>query len=167
MRVFAVDPGYEESAIVILDATTLRILDSLFLKNIEVIDMIRGGGIRDVTIDADDRLVIEKIESFGQAFGVETIGTIYWSGRFHQAWVEAYGEGVRLVTRKEVKVHICGHTRARDTDIRTTLFDRFGGKAKAKGTKKQPGPMHFITGHGYSALALGFTWIETCLPEVG
>lgn len=166
MRVFAVDPGYEESAVVIIDATSLRIIDSLMLKNNELLDNIRLQGFSDINIDSDDRLVIEAMTSYGQRVGIETIGTIYWSGRFHQAWVDHYGNGVRQVTRVAVKTHLCGVARASDSDIRTVLHDRYGGKAKAKGTKREPGPMHFITGHGYAALALGFTWIETETPEV-
>jgi hypothetical protein len=61
--------------------------------------------------------------------GAEVFETIYWSGRF----AEAYGvEHDARITRIDVKMHLCHSPRAKDGNVRQALIDRFG----KPGTKK-------------------------------
>lgn len=43
------------------------------------------------------------------------------------------------IPRLKVKVHLCHDSRAKDANIRQAILDRFGGKAVAIGSKRQPG----------------------------
>jgi hypothetical protein len=98
-------------------------------------------------------LAIEMIASYGMAVGAEVFQTCRWIGRFEQA----HGGLVRLVYRGEVKIHLCGTMKAKDTNIRQALIDRFGGK----GTRRAPGLLHSFKNDMYSALAVGLTALET------
>ena len=78
-------------------------------------------------------VVIEAIASYGMAVGAEVFETCIWIGRFYEA-LSQYSEPAR-VYRKDVKMNLCGQTRAKDSNIIQALKDRFGDK----GTKSKPG----------------------------
>src|SRR6185437_9690557 len=100
-------------------------------------------------------LVVEEMEGFGMAVGKEVLRTCFWSGRFVQAWMGPSD----LVTRKAVKLNLCGNTRAKDPNVRTALLDRFGpGKERAIGNKSQPGPLYVVVKDLWSAVAIACTW---------
>lgn len=101
-------------------------------------------------------LVIEQIESYGMAVGKEVFETVYWSGRFAATFD---GPMVRI-PRRAVKLALCHSAKANDSNIRAALIDHFGpGREKAIGTKKQPGPLHGITGDLLAATAVGLTYL--------
>jgi hypothetical protein len=108
----------------------------------------------------DDRavLVVEQIESFGMPVGVEVFETVFWAGRF----VEVWGGAWERVTRRAVKLHLCGQARAKDGHIRQALIDRYGpGREAAIGRKASPGPLHGLRADLWAALAVGVTWTDT------
>jgi hypothetical protein len=81
------------------------------------------------------------------AVGREVFETVFSIGRM------AMLTDVRLVPRRDVKLHICGSPRAKDGNIRQALIDRFG----PVGTKKAPGPLWGISKHRWAALAVAVT----------
>lgn len=100
-------------------------------------------------------LAIEMVASYGMAVGKDVFETCVWIGRF----VQAYPGRTHWVYRKDVKMALCGSMRARDSNIRQALTDRYGpGREKAVGRKKAPGPLYGIRTHLWSALAVGVTW---------
>lgn len=143
MLVIGLDPGPDQSAAVIWNGRAIagRIYDS----NAAVMDVLlswAGDGIP---------LVIEKIASFGMPVGAEVFETVFWSGRFAQA----YGiQQVDRITRGEVKMHLCHSMRAKDGNIRQALIDRYG----AVGTKRAPGVLYGVSGDLWSALAVAVTY---------
>jgi hypothetical protein len=141
VTIAGIDPGPVASALVVFDGE--RISDSTYQAN----DFI----LRELNRHAGKwPLAIEKIACFGMPVGAEVFETVYWSGRFAQA----YGvEHVERITRIEVKMHLCHNTRAKDGNIRQALIDRFG----KLGTKKNPGPLYGISGDLWSALAVAVT----------
>jgi hypothetical protein len=146
--ILAIDPGPEQSAYVDFRG---RVVDHGILPNDELINMLIG------ETRVSQTLVIEQIAAMGMAVGAETFETVFWSGRFVEAWG---GEWDR-VKRHEVKMHLCGNMRAKDANIRQALLDKFGpGKAKAVGTKRQPGPLYGIKSHCWAALAVAVTYAE-------
>ncbi|HEY3220317.1 MAG TPA: hypothetical protein VGJ80_06275 [Gemmatimonadales bacterium] len=152
MLLFAVDPGTEQSALLVYDLLTARIRESDTLPNDQVLLQLTGGpcGV----------LVVEQIESYGMAVGAETFRTVWWAGRFHQAWP---GPAYQL-PRRAVKLHLCHSVRATDANVRQAILDRFSGglgKAVAVGTKAQRGPLYGLKGHEYAALAVALTWADT------
>lgn len=105
-----------------------------------------------------DSVAIEMIASYGMAVGAEVFETCVWIGRMVQV---AGPERVRLVYRKDVKMHLCGTPRAKDANIRQALIDLYGGKAEAIGTCKKQGPLYGVKSHAWAALAVAVTAANT------
>jgi hypothetical protein len=104
------------------------------------------------------------IASYGMPVGAEVFETCVWIGRFAERWQHAYGyEHVppRMVYRREVKLHLCGSSKAKDPNVRQALIDKWGGKDKAIGKKASPGPLYGLTGDCWAALAVAVTAAET------
>ena len=103
----------------------------------------------------DDILAIEMVASYGMAVGKEVFETVRWIGRFQQAWRDP--EAVRLIYRRDVKLHLCGNMRAKDTNVWQALIDKLG----PVGTKAAPGPLYGVKSHARSAVAVAVTAAET------
>jgi hypothetical protein len=144
----AIDPGTEQSASVILESG--RPTYPQKLTNSVLLETVRGPWFG----KRPDVLAIEMIASYGMRVGREVFETCLWVGRFIEAW----GEPVpRLVYRRDVKLFLCQSVRATDSNIRAALLDRFGGKAKAIGSKANPGPLYSLKKDMWSALAVALT----------
>jgi hypothetical protein len=149
MTIIAIDPGPVQSAWVVWDGT---LINFGLHNNNTVLGIVKWG---DVTYS---RLVVEKVVSYGRPVGAETFETVFWTGRF----TEAFGaDHVERLERLEVKKHICHHGSAKDPHIRQALIDRFGpGREKAIGRKKKPGPLYGVRKDIWQALALAVTWYD-------
>lgn len=144
----AIDPGTTHSGWVLMRGGVP--VDGGVCENGEVLEHIADWG--------GACIAIEMIASYGMAVGKEVFETCVWIGRFVQA---AGPERVRLVYRKDVKLHLCGNPRAKDANIRQALIDRWGGKAEAIGNVKRPGPLYAVKSHAWAALGLAVTALET------
>lgn len=142
MKIAAIDPGPEQSALLLWDGA--RVVDAYIQPNEYILGRLKdAAGVYP--------LVIEKVECFGMPVGAEVFETVYWTGRFSQA----YGiEHVARVPRMAVKMHLCHTSRAKDANIRQALVDRLG----KPGTKQKPGVTYGISKDLWSALALAVTW---------
>lgn len=151
-----IDPGPVESGWCKMRAT--EILEGGKLKNQILLHEVELFGR-----NPDAKLAIEMIASYGMPVGADVFQTCVWIGRFMQAWSNP--DDVLLVTRKEIKLHICGTPRAKDANIRQAIIDKFpprgDGKIPQIGTKTNPGPLYGVTKDEWAALALGFTVLET------
>ncbi len=150
MSFLAVDPGNEESALIELD-DQLKPLWSLKIINASARERIIRARLMD---GGPSHLVVEMIASYGMPVGREVFETCLWIGRFVECWCGPY----TLVYRREVKSFVCGDSKAKDSNIRQALLDRYGGKDSAIGKKKTPGPLYSLTGDLWQALAVGVTW---------
>lgn len=143
----AIDPGTTHSGwVIVRDGVPVN---SGVSPNGEVFDLMKFAG---------RPIAIEMIASYGMAVGKEVFETCLWIGRFIQ---HAGPDRVRLIYRKDVKLHLCGSPRAKDANIRQALIDRYGGKAEAIGTVKKQGPLYGIKSHAWAALAVAVTAAET------
>ncbi len=149
MTVLAIDPGTHESQLLVWDGA--RVLTQSFSANGEFIQSLGKFWLA----DEGSYAVIESVASYGLAVGAEVFDTCYWGGRFYER-ISRHSP-VRLVPRMTVKMHLCHSARAKDANIRQALIDRFGGKEKAVGSKKAPGVLYGVSGHGWAALALAVT----------
>ncbi len=136
----AIDPGTEQSGWCVYGGS--RVLASGVDSNEAVLAKVYAW---------DGPLAVEMIASFGMAVGKEVFQTCVWVGRFIQAY--QYPATVQIVYRKEVKLHLCGTTKAKDANIRAALIDMLG----APGTKKNPGPTHGVKSHAWAALGVAVT----------
>ncbi len=156
MNILAIDPGHEQSAYVLFDADEQALRQFGKIPNAEMFNVMAQAAR---TIDTET-LVIEQIASFGMTVGAEVFETVFWSGRFAQAWMVEGGTWDRL-KRLQVKMHLCHDSRAKDANIRQALIDRFGpGKDAAIGNKKSPGPLYGVSNDVWSALAVAVTWAD-------
>lgn len=150
--ILAIDPGTTQSGFVFLEDHSVA--SSGVLPNPEILELLAA---------YTDLVAIEMVASYGMAVGKEVFETVRWTGRFQQA--SQNPEAVSLVYRKEVKRHLCGTDRAKDSNVRQALLDMFpatgGGKTPQIGTKSQPGPLYGVTSHAWSALAVAVTALAT------
>lgn len=150
-KFLAIDPGTERSGWCLFKGG--KVLESGVMENDEILHKLVSR-----FLDADV-LAIEMIASYGMAVGREVFETCVWIGRFQQAWNEP--EHVRLIYRRDVKLHLCGTSKAKDANIRQAILDLFprigGGKTPQIGTKSKPGPLYGVSSHAWAALAVAIT----------
>lgn len=147
-----IDPGSALSAVVGYDPTTKIILGKCKIPNEDVFELLRKDTIC-------KHLVIEMAESFGAKVWSQVFETVWWTGRFTEAWV-CTGRTYTRIGRRAVKMTLTGSPRAKDGQIRNVLIDRFGGKDVAVGKRSSPGPLFGITADCWQALALGVTYSD-------
>ena len=152
--ILAIDPGNIHSAFVVYDGH--NILAKGKLENSELYSL-----IKDQLNKQTEHLAIEMVASYGMAVGASVFDTIWWAGIF----AEAYGlSRVSRVYRKEVKMHLCHSMRAKDSNIRQAIIDRYpptgGGKNPQVGTKSQPGPLFGVSADIWAALAIAITFMD-------
>jgi len=151
MTILAIDPGPFRSAWVAFGPGTGVKAFANAVPNDELLAMLRGRLARDFTT-----VVIEKIESYGMPVGAEVFETVYASGRFAEA---VRPTPVQRIGRGLVKRYLCGTERAKDTNVRHALLDRYGGSRQAAiGTKAEPGPLYGVSGDVWAALAVAIAW---------
>jgi len=149
--ILAIDPGTTESGYVIF--CNDHVIGSGVRANADMLEIVAMHGYDDIAI--------EMIASYGMAVGREVFETCVWIGRFVQAAKNP--DAVKLVYRRDVKLHLCGTSKAKDANVRQAVIDLFprlgGGKTPQIGTKAQPGPLYGVTSHAWPALAVAITAI--------
>jgi len=139
--ILAIDPGTTESGWVYFWRG--KVVGAGVMPNDDLLKMVAESGA--------DILAIEMIASYGMAVGKEVFETCVWIGRFQQTWRSP--KSVRLVYRKDVKLHLCGTPRAKDGNIRQALIDKLGPPGK----KAAPGPTYGVSSHAWAALGVAVT----------
>jgi hypothetical protein len=152
--ILAIDPGNEMSAYVVLDDNLKpiefqKIANPILKQHLKV--MIRKYNIQN--------FAIEMIASYGMAVGKEVFDTCVWIGRFR----ETIGpeEEVKYIYRKDEKINLCGTMKAKDSNIRQALIDRFG----IVGVKKSPGWFYGVSKDVWAAIAVGVTYYDMYLKD--
>jgi hypothetical protein len=152
--IIAIDPGPVMSAYVIWNGVT--ILEKGLVPNQKLLDVLVATpkhipGIH----DGVDSLAIEMIASYGMAVGRSVFDTCVWIGRFIERWEGSY----QVIYRKDVKMHLCNSMRAKDTNIKQALIDRFAPNASnhGKGTKAEPSMFYGFKKDIWAAMAVAVT----------
>jgi len=177
-QILAIDPGTTKSGwCYIIDGEPL---DYGWFDNEKIYTLIKSFTCQ---------VVIEDVAHYGMPVGRDVFETIRWTGRFDYL-AGSLGLAVTYITRPDVKLALCGSPRANDGTIRQALIDRFGGDEVAIGGKKcktckgkgwngrehaacvdcaergtitPAGSLYGISGHVWSALAVGLTHHDTLL----
>lgn len=150
--ILAIDPGPEQSACVLL-GENLRPLKFGKVDNPSILPV-----INDWSLGAN-HFVVEMIASYGMPVGAEVFETALWIGRFWQKASTCNYDRLIKVYRKEVKMNLCQSMKAKDSNIRQALIDRFG----VVGTKKAPGWFYGVSKDVWSAIAVGVTYADMYL----
>lgn len=148
--ILAIDPGNIESAYCLIEEETY--IPKFFGK-------VENEKLLELILNSDfDEIVIEMIASYGMPVGKEVFETCVWIGKFAQAsnLYEKY------IYRKDVKINLCNSMKAKDSNIRQALIDRFG----EVGTKKKPGWFYGFKADIWSAYAVGITYLDNCKCNV-
>lgn len=148
MKILAIDPGPEKSAYVIWNGETCV-----------AAAIVENAAMRSILLAGDyDTVAIEMVACMGMPVGKEVFETCLWIGRFIELHLAGDNKGfpsvATLVYRREIKHHFCNSAKAKDSNIRQAILDRFGGKEKGIGKKATPGPLYGIKSHLWSALAI-------------
>jgi hypothetical protein len=151
--ILAIDPGNEFSAFTLYKQR--KILNTKKLPNAELIELIKTFYF--------DVGAIEMVASYGMAVGKTVFETCVWIGRFEQV-IADMGLEVHKVYRKDVKMHLCGSNRAKDSNIRQAILDSYpatgGGSTPQVGTKKEPGPLYGVSKDMWASLGVAITFEE-------
>lgn len=150
MRILAIDPGTTQSAWVLFDG---HLIDKGQCPNEELVSRL-------LNCKSKDRIVMayEMVACYGMAVGASIFETVLWTGRFIQAW----GAESHEVFRREVKMYLCNTNKAKDSNVRQALLDRFeptgGGKIPQIGVKANPGPLYGVSKDVWAALGIAITF---------
>lgn len=140
MKILAIDPGNEKSAYVLWNADSEELWEMGIEENEKLVSMLSSLRV------GSDVLAVEMIASYGMPVGATVFETCLWVGRFIERWEDDY----TLVYRKDVKLHLCHTSKAKDANIRQALIDRYG----EPGTKKEPGKLYGVKKDIWAALAV-------------
>ena len=143
--IFSIDPGNEQSAYCLLDHNLKPVKFGKVYNNelLTIMDCLKS---RDYDID----YAIEMIASYGMAVGKTVFDTCVWIGRF----IERCPLEPTYIYRKDEKMNLCNSMKAKDSNIRQALIDRFG----VVGTKKNPGWFYGFKSDIWAAYAVGVTY---------
>lgn len=152
VKILAIDPGPLTSAFVVWNGSMV----------LECKSDSENERLFDFQSHCLTECAIEKIASYGMAVGAEVFETCVWTGRFIEKWRGFAGQGDPIrIPRLDIKVHLCKTAKAKDTNIRQALIDRFG----PVGTRKTPGPLFGVTSHCWAALAVAVTCYDRLQVE--
>jgi hypothetical protein len=142
--ILAIDPGSTQSAYVLM--SNGLVIEFGKHPNADILKAVRAFR----AIHPDGVLAIEMIASYGMPVGSEVFDTCVWTGRFVEAWDGGDGRETVYAKRKAVVTHLCGSSKAKDSNVRQALIDLVG----PQGTKKNPGPTYGMKADTWSALAV-------------
>lgn len=154
MKILAIDPGNIESAYCFINEETYEPEEFGKVKNERLLNIIYDQLSNSVNYYT---MVIEMIASYGMPVGKEVFETCVWIGRF----IEAYDKDYKFIYRKEEKMNLCHSMKAKDSNIRQALIDRFG----VVGTKKNPGWFYGFKADIWAAYAVGCTYLDKMKGE--
>ena len=152
MIILGCDPGYKQSAVVAYDGQ--RILHHEITANEVLLPQFT---LRSWPVGTACVLVVEQMQLFSTSFGVgqEIFDSVFWSGRFVQAWEPRRWD---RILRSKVRGHLRA-SKGGNAAVRASLIDRFGPyKERAIGSKARPGPLYGIKADAWSALAIAVTY---------
>lgn len=159
IRILAIDPGNIESGVATIEMPDFQLLSFGKIKNEELLQAFEEWFAVDSNIDA---VAVEMVASYGMAVGKTVFDTCVWIGRFSQA-LEMHGLTVNYVYRKDEKMCLCGSMKAKDSNIRQALIDRYAKHdfKNGKGIKKNPDTFYGVSKDVWQAIAVGVTYYET------
>lgn len=172
--VLAIDPGNQESAYVLMDKETYKPIEFGKIPNEEMLDKIK-------TLDYDN-LAIEMIASYGMPVGREVFDTCVFIGRCVEAGTTKKAKELQkelrgfdtinlvgaekpfyeYIYRKEEKINLCGSMKAKDSNIRQALIDRFAkfDFKSGKGVKSNQDFFYGFSSDVWAAYAVGVTYLD-------
>lgn len=150
--ILSIDAGNVYSGYCLIDKETYRPVEFGKIDNLDLLVLLRTQSMK------YDVLVIEYITSYGMPVGKSIFDTCIWMGRF----IEAQDKPIAFITRAEEKTTICGSMKAKDSNIRQALINRFAtfDFKNGKGTKSNPDFFYGFKADIWSAYCVGITFLD-------
>lgn len=165
--ILAIDPGNEQSGVVLIRERDLKPIVAEKITNEELLDnLLMDRYERIEESECINHVAIEMIASYGMAVGQSVFETCVWIGRFIQALEDNYyNDSLKFIYRKDEKMNLCGSMKAKDSNIVQALIDRFAPNTpnKGKGTKKEPGWFYGFKKDIWQAYAVAVTYHDMYL----
>lgn len=154
MRLLAIDPGNRLTAYCLMDEN-YRPYSKDKTENMAVLAFITEHAAE------IEHIAVEMIASYGMAVGAEVFETCVMIGRIEQL-ADELGITHERVFRMEEKQFICHDSRAKDSNIRRALIDRFAKHDLARGTGTKKNPDWFYGFHSdiWAAFAVGTVCLD-------
>lgn len=153
MKIFAIDPGSEESGYAMIELPEFRILYFGKKDNGSLMNKLPY-----LAADADI-VAIEMVASYGMPVGKDVFETCVWVGKFEYILRD---KQIRRIYRADEKMEICYDSRAKDSNIKQALVNRYAKHdfKSGKGTKKNPDTFYGVAKDVWQAIAVGVTCWE-------
>lgn len=157
MRILAIDAGNTYSGVAIVELPEFRLVWFDKLPNEEIYDSIKNYKI--------DEVALEMVACYGMPVGRDVFETCVWIGRFIE---QLKGHKISYVYRKDEKMCLCGSLKAKDSNIRQALINRYAKHdfKTGKGTKKNPDVFYGVANDVWSAIAVAVTHYEMKADKV-
>ena len=151
--ILALDVGTTESAYCLVESKTYKPIDFGKIDNNELLEKVKTMGY--------SKLIYEEFQSYGMPIGESTIKSITWNGRYIQSALDR-NIPVYPIYRREEKMNLCGSMRAKDSNIRQALIDRFAKHdfKNGKGTKNNKDWFYGFKLDVWAAYACGITFLD-------
>lgn len=172
MELFAIDPGNKESAFVMLRFSGTKYADGeLAVDNSSlIIDAFGKMPNEEVAKrltewcshhESTKLLAIERVQAMGMPVGYEVFETCEWIGRYTQI-AQEHLIAPNYVYRAEEKITLCGSSKAKDSNIRQALIDRYAkhDMKNGKGTKSNPDIFFGFRADMWAAMAVATTFLD-------
>ena len=161
--ILAIDPGDIESAYVLVENDLSKVVDKGKISNEELKRKLEiEWSYSSCVVPPIDYIAMEMIASYGMAVGKTVFDTCVWIGRFYQICLDHYGIEPTLIYRMDEKMALCHDSRAKDSNIRQALIDRFG----VIGTKKNPGYFYGFKKDIWAAMAVAVAYHDKYIYEL-
>lgn len=156
MKILAIDPGNTQSGAAIIEMPEFRLEWFAKLPNEDLYNVVKRYDF--------DEVVIEMVACYGMPVGKDVFETCLWIGRYIEQLKE---HKISFVYRKEEKMHLCGDMRAKDSNIRQALINRYAKHdfKNGKGVKNNPDTFYGVAKDVWQAIAVGVTHYEKMLLQ--
>jgi len=152
MKILAIDAGNTYSGVAIVELPDFRLIWFGKLPNEEIYDRIKNYNI--------DEVALEMVACYGMPVGRDVFETCVWIGRFIE---QLKDKKISFVYRKDEKMCLCGSLKAKDSNIRQALINRYAKHdfKTGKGTKKNPDVFYGVANDVWQAIAVAVTHYES------
>lgn len=157
MKILAIDAGNTYSGVAIVELPEFRLVWFDKLPNEEIY-----GSIKNYKID---EVALEMVACYGMPVGRDVFETCVWIGRFIE---QLKDQKISFVYRKDEKMCLCGSLKAKDSNIRQALINRYAKHdfKTGKGTKKNPDVFYGVANDVWQAIAVAVTHYESEADKV-
>ena len=151
MKILASDAGNTYSGAAIVELPEFRLVWFGKLPNEEIYDVVKNFHI--------DEVALEMVACYGMPVGKDVFETCVWIGRFIE---QLKWHKISYVYRKDEKMCLCGSLKAKDSNIRQALINRYAKHdfKTGKGTKKNQDVFYGVANDVWSAIAVAVTHYE-------